>query len=107
MYTRLYTHILNYYAQIEHCAAFHHIYTDSSLLGLFASFVPSSSTTRPGSKPQHILPHLAHQLSLILYQRIPDEELRRAKNQLMSSMIMAMESQNIQIEDMGRQVGLH
>ncbi|KAG6372849.1 hypothetical protein JVT61DRAFT_7281 [Boletus reticuloceps] len=28
---RLYTHILNHFPQIDHCASFHHIYTDPSL----------------------------------------------------------------------------
>ncbi|KAF9041802.1 mitochondrial processing peptidase [Hymenopellis radicata] len=102
MYSRLYTHILNHFSQIEHCASFHHIYTDSSLFGLFASFVPSSK--QGGSTPSEILPHIVHQLSLLLYTDIKETELARAKNQLKSSLMMALESQSIQVEDLGRQI---
>lgn len=104
MYSRLYTHILNYYTQIEHCASFHHIYNDSSLFGLFASFVPAASGQAGGNTPAQILPHLVHQLSLLLYTPVPDIELRRAKNQLTSSLMMALESRAIEVEDLGRQV---
>jgi len=106
MYSRLYTHILNHYAQIDHCAAFHHIYTDSSLFGLFASFLPNTPHSR-GNTAKDILPHLAHQLSLLLYTPIPTSELNRAKNQLKSSMVMALESKSLEVEDLGRQVRLH
>ena len=103
MYSRLYTHILNHYSQIDHCAAFHHIYTDSSLFGLFASFLPNTPRGH-GNTAKDILPHLAHQLSLLLYTPIQTSELNRAKNQLKSSMIMALESKNLEVEDLGRQV---
>ncbi|KAI0654512.1 LuxS/MPP-like metallohydrolase [Cubamyces menziesii] len=105
MYSRLYTHILNRFPQIDHCASFHHIYTDSSLFGLFASVVPSSG--RHSDSPPHILPHLAHQLSLLLYSNIPKAELSRAKNQLKSSLMMALESRAVEVEDLGRQVLVH
>ncbi|KAJ4485772.1 Metalloenzyme, LuxS/M16 peptidase-like protein [Lentinula aciculospora] len=107
MYSRLYTHILNNFTQIDHCASFHHIYSDSSLFGLFASFVPAASGLRGGNTPSQILPHLVHQLSLLMYKAIPAEELTRAKNQLSSSLIMAVESRSIQVEDLGRQVLVH
>ncbi|KAI0652482.1 LuxS/MPP-like metallohydrolase [Trametes meyenii] len=105
MYSRLYTHILNHFPQIDHCASFHHIYTDSSLFGLFASFVPGSG--RQTNSPAHIFPHLVHQLSLLLYSNIPDAELSRAKNQLKSSLMMALESRAVEVEDLGRQVLVH
>ncbi|TBU62598.1 Metalloenzyme, LuxS/M16 peptidase-like protein [Dichomitus squalens] len=105
MYSRLYTHILNHFPQIDHCASFHHIYTDSSLFGLFASFIPSSG--RQANNPAHILPHLVHQLSLLLYSNIPEQELSRAKNQLKSSLMMALESRAVEVEDLGRQVLVH
>ncbi|KAJ8084510.1 Mitochondrial-processing peptidase subunit alpha [Marasmius tenuissimus] len=107
MYSRLYTHILNLFPQVDHCASFHHIYTDSSLFGLFASFVPSSPGFRGGSSATQMLPHLVHQLSLLAYTNIPEVELSRAKNQLRSSLMMAMESRSIQVEDLGRQVLVH
>ncbi|KAJ3567333.1 hypothetical protein NP233_g6426 [Leucocoprinus birnbaumii] len=107
MYSRLYTHILNHYPQIDHCASFHHIYTDSSLFGLFASFVPAASGLRNGNTPGQILPHLVHQLSLLLYTAIPSVELNRAKNQLKSSLMMALESRSVEVEDLGRQILVH
>ncbi|KAJ6502677.1 Metalloenzyme, LuxS/M16 peptidase-like protein [Mycena vulgaris] len=107
MYSRLYTHILNHYPQIDHCASFHHIYTDSSLFGLFASFVPYSNGRRGGNTPTQILPHLVHQLSLLLYTPIPAAELDRAKNQLKSSLMMALESRAVEVEDLGRQILVH
>lgn len=105
MYSRLYTHILNYYPQIDHCASFHHIYSDSSLFGLFASYVPAASGLKNGNTPGQILPHLVHQLSLLLYTTISPTELNRAKNQLKSSLMMALESRTVAVEDLGRQVG--
>ncbi|KAI3621767.1 mitochondrial processing peptidase [Moniliophthora roreri] len=107
MYSRLYTHILNLFPQVDHCASFHHIYTDSSLFGLFASFMPVVNGTKGGNTPTQILPHLVHQLSLLMYTTIPEIELSRAKNQLMSSLMMAVESRAIQVEDLGRQVLVH
>ncbi|KXN88857.1 Mitochondrial-processing peptidase subunit alpha [Leucoagaricus sp. SymC.cos] len=107
MYSRLYTHILNHYPQIDHCASFHHIYTDSSLFGLFASFLPAASGLRNGNTPGQILPHLVHQLSLLLYTAIPLVELNRAKNQLKSSLMMALESRAVEVEDLGRQILVH
>lgn len=100
MYTRLYTHVLNHYHTIDHCASFHHIYADTSLLGLFASF-------SPGESMRKILSILAHQLSLLLYERVPPVELARAKKQLQSSLAMSMESRSVEVEDLGRQILVH
>ncbi|KAJ3480420.1 hypothetical protein NLI96_g8367 [Meripilus lineatus] len=106
MYSRLYTHILNHYPQVDHCASFHHIYTDSSLFGLFATFVPAAPRGQ-GNSPSQIFPHLVHQLSLLLYTPIPKTELLRAKNQLKSSLVMALESRSVEVEDLGRQILVH
>lgn len=103
MYSRLYTNILNHQPQIDHCEAYHHIYTDSSLIGLFASFVPVSSP-RHGITPTQIVPHLVHQISLLLHVPVGEAELSKAKNQLKSSLIMALESRAVEVEDLGRQV---
>lgn len=103
MYSRLYTNILNHQPQIDHCEAYHHIYTDSSLIGLFASFVPVSSP-RYGSTPAQIVPHLVHQMSLLLHVPVGEAELSKAKNQLKSSLVMALESRAVEVEDLGRQV---
>lgn len=102
MYSRLYTHILNHHPNVDHCASFHHIYTDSSLFGLFMTFL-----SQDGSSAKQMLPHLIHQLSLLLYYPIPENELQRAKNQLKSSLMMALESRSVEVEDLGRQVCSH
>ncbi|TCD71183.1 Mitochondrial-processing peptidase subunit alpha [Steccherinum ochraceum] len=109
MYSRLYTHILNNYPQIDHCSSFHHIYKDTSLFGLFASFLPNAHSHRhmQGNTPAQILPHLIHQLSLLLYTPFPRSELDRAKNQLKSSLVMALESRSVEVEDLGRQMLVH
>ncbi|KAI5122367.1 hypothetical protein M0805_004124 [Coniferiporia weirii] len=106
MYSRLYTHILNRHPQIDHCEAYHHIYTDSSLIGLFASFVPVSSP-RQGGSPAQIMPHLVHQFSLLLHAPVGQDELSKAKNQLKSSLVMALESRAVEVEDLGRQILVH
>lgn len=103
MYSRLYTHILNHHPQIDHCEAYHHIYTDTSLIGLFASFIPVSSP-RQGNSPAQIMPHLVHQISLLLHVPVGEGELSKAKNQLKSSLVMALESNAVLVEDLGRQV---
>ncbi|VDC05802.1 unnamed protein product [Peniophora sp. CBMAI 1063] len=101
MYSRLYTHILNHHTLVDHCASFNHIYADSSLFGLFASYFPEGG--RKGGVP-YILPHLVHQLSLLLYRHTPQAELQRAKNQLKSILVMALESRAVEVEDLGRQL---
>ncbi|KZW00464.1 LuxS/MPP-like metallohydrolase [Exidia glandulosa HHB12029] len=97
MYSRLYTHILNRHAQVEHCASFQHIYSDASLFGLFATFSPTAGSSV-------VLSHLANQLSLLLRAPVPQPELQRAKNQLMSGLVMALESRAVEVEDLGRQL---
>lgn len=97
MYTRLYTHILNHHALVDHCASFNHIYADSSLFGLFASYFSEGQKS-------NILPYLVHQFSLLLYRLTPEAELNRAKNQLKSILVMALESRAVEVEDLGRQV---
>ncbi|EAU92558.1 mitochondrial processing peptidase [Coprinopsis cinerea okayama7 len=107
MYSRLYSHILNHYPQVDHCASFHHIYIDSSLFGLFASFVPAANGQQGGNTSSQILPHLINQLSLLVYTAVPKQELQRAKNQLKSSLMMALESRVVEVEDLGRQILVH
>jgi processing peptidase subunit alpha len=106
MYSRLYTHVLNHYPQIDHCASFNHIYADSALFGLFATFFPAGvpGAVQRGNTPAQILPLLAHQLSLLVYSPVPAQELARARNQLKSSLVMALESRAVEVEDLGRQV---
>ncbi|SRR5258708_3100442 len=100
MYSRLYTQVLNHHAQIDHCSALHHIYYDSSLFGIVG-------TSYPSLRPRDLVPIMAHQLSLLFHGTLPAQELSRAKNQLMSSLVMALESRAVEVEDLGRQVLVH
>jgi processing peptidase subunit alpha len=42
----------------------------------------------------------------LLYRDVPPDELSRAKNQLKSSLAMALESRSVEVEDLGRQVSM-
>lgn len=105
MYSRFYTNILNRHPEIDHCSAFHHIYVDTSLFGVFASYYHGSRVSRRG--PHQILAHLFQQLRFLLEAPVSNSELERAKNQLKSSLVMALESQATQVEDLGRQILVH
>lgn len=103
MYSRLYTNVLNQYGWVENCVAFNHAYTDSGLFGISAScgtqFVP------------RMLDTMARELSLLSAEtglgRLSEVEVKRAKNQLRSSLLMNLESRMVELEDLGRQVQVH
>lgn len=103
MYSRLYTNVLNQYGWVENCVAFNHAYTDSGLFGISAScataFVP------------RMLDTMARELSLLSTEtglgRLSEIEVKRAKNQLRSSLLMNLESRMVELEDLGRQVQVH
>ncbi|EPQ30460.1 uncharacterized protein PFL1_01986 [Pseudozyma flocculosa PF-1] len=103
MYSRLYTNVLNQHHAVDYCAAFHHCYADSGLFGIAASVHPSFN----GS----IVHVIARELELCtsgLYQgSVTAAELARAKNQLKSSLVMALESRLVEVEDLGRQIQAH
>lgn len=103
MYSRLYTNVLNQYGWVENCHAFNHAYSDSGLFGISAScatqFVP------------RMLDTMARELSLLSTEtglgRLSEIEVKRAKNQLRSSLLMNLESRMVELEDLGRQVQVH
>ncbi|BGP54524.1 hypothetical protein JCM8202_001606 [Rhodotorula sphaerocarpa] len=102
MYSRLYTSVLNQYYAVDFCSAFHHCYLDSGLFGLSISVEPSFLYRTPEL--------IAQQLDSItrpMRNGITEVELRRARNQLKSSLAMALESRMVQVEDLGRQVQVH
>ncbi|BGP23544.1 mitochondrial processing peptidase [Rhodotorula toruloides] len=99
MYSRLYTQVLNQYHAVDFCSAFHHCYLDSGLFGLSISVHPSFLSRTPAL--------IAQQLDSVtrpMSNGIGEGELRRARNQLKSSLAMALESKMVQVEDLGRQV---
>ena len=103
MYSRLYTNVLNQHGWVENCVAFNHAYVDSGLFGISAAcataYVP------------RMLDALARELSLLFAEtglgRLNESEVRRAKNQLRSSLLMNLESRMVELEDLGRQVQVH
>ncbi|GAB7357868.1 hypothetical protein MBLNU230_g0039t1 [Neophaeotheca triangularis] len=103
MYSRLYTNVLNQYGWVESCTSFNHAYTDSGLFGISAAcatqYVP------------RMLDTMARELSLLSadvgFGRLSEIEVKRAKNQLRSSLLMNLESRMVELEDLGRQVQVH
>lgn len=103
MYSRLYTNVLNQYGWVENCMAFNHAYTDSGLFGISAAcgtqYVP------------RMLDTMSRELSLLSAEtglgRLSEGEVKRAKNQLRSSLLMNLESRMVELEDLGRQVQVH
>lgn len=103
MYSRLYTSLLNRYHDVEHASAFHHCYQDSGLFAMCISVNHSFVQRAP------IL--IAEQLDSLMdtssRKGLTTNEVSRAKNQLKSSLVMALESRMVQVEDLGRQVLAH
>lgn len=101
MFSRLYTNVLNQHPFIESCVCFNELYTDSGLFGILVSCFPNKS---------HLITEIVSVELLKLLEKKPenggftDEELRRAKNQLISALLMNVESILSRLEDMGRQI---
>ncbi|XP_057660682.1 mitochondrial-processing peptidase subunit alpha [Diorhabda carinulata] len=95
MYTRLYTNVLNRYHWMYSATACNHAYSDSGLFCIHASAPPT---------------HLRDMVEVVVKElvgmpkNITDEELRRAKTQLQSMLLMNLESRPVMFEDIGRQV---
>lgn len=93
MYSRLYTSLLNRYHDVEHASAFHHCYQDS---GLFAMCI---SVNHGFVQRAPIL--VAEQLDSLMdtgsRKGLTVNEVSRAKNQLKSSLVMALESRMVQV----------
>ncbi|KAJ2623790.1 Mitochondrial-processing peptidase subunit alpha [Coemansia sp. RSA 1358] len=114
MYSRLYTRVLNQHAWIESCMAFHHCYTDAGMFGISASCGPrneyalldviatelesvASGKGRLSLRSSIRRPYASQEGPTSL-------EVRRAKNQLKSNLLMNLESRMVQLEDLGRQI---
>ncbi|KAJ2777734.1 Mitochondrial-processing peptidase subunit alpha [Coemansia javaensis] len=108
MYSRLYTRVLNQHAWVESCVAFHHCYTDAGLFGISASCRPPNEHA--------LLDVMAAEIEAVAAARGAGRrayaaregpaplEVRRAKNQLKSNLLMNLESRMVQLEDLGRQI---
>ncbi|GAA5905395.1 mitochondrial-processing protease subunit alpha [Sporobolomyces salmoneus] len=102
MYSRLYTSVLNQHYSVDFCSAFHHVYLDSGLFGLQISVHPSFVSQVP-----QLLAQQFDSITRPMRAGIDEGDLRRARNQLKSSLAMALESRMVQVEDLGRQVQVH
>ncbi|KAJ2183876.1 Mitochondrial-processing peptidase subunit alpha, partial [Coemansia sp. RSA 532] len=111
MYSRLYTRVLNQHAWIESCVAFHHCYTDAGLFGISASCRPRNEhalfdviateieavAATSGKRSSFRRPYASQEGASLF-------EVKRAKNQLKSNLLMNLESRMVQLEDLGRQI---
>lgn len=95
MYTRLYTHVLNRYHWMYSATAYNHAYSDSGIFCINASAHPSQLTD--------LVQVLVREL-VALTGQISDSELKRAKTQLKSMLLMNLESRPVIFEDVARQV---
>lgn len=95
MYTRLYTNVLNRYHWMYSATAYNHAYADTGLFCIHASAPPT---------------HVRGMVEVITKELVSmtakpgDEELRRAKTQLQSMLLMNLEARPVVFEDIGRQV---
>uniref|UniRef100_A0A6B2ECC2 Mitochondrial-processing peptidase subunit alpha n=1 Tax=Phlebotomus kandelakii TaxID=1109342 RepID=A0A6B2ECC2_9DIPT len=95
MYTRLYTNVLNRFHWMYSATAFNHAYNDSGLFCIHASAPPS---------------HVRGMVEVLTKELVTmatapgEQELRRAKTQLQSMLLMNLEARPVVFEDIGRQV---
>jgi processing peptidase subunit alpha len=95
MYSRLYLQVLNQHHWVQNATAINSPYTDTGLFGVFGSAM--------GGDAPALVQVLADQLAKMAGP-VTEEELSRAKAMTKSSVLMNLESQGIQLEDLGKQV---
>lgn len=95
MYTRLYTNVLNRYHWMYSATAYNHAYSDTGLFCIHASAPP----THVRSMVEVITKEL-----VTMATKPGDQELKRAKTQLQSMLLMNLEARPVVFEDIGRQV---
>lgn len=95
MYTRLYTNIMNQFHWIYSATATNHSYADSGLFCIHVS-----------SKPDRIANavRVTTREMVAMASQPGSEELRRAKTQLQSMLLMNLEARPVVFEDVARQV---
>jgi len=96
MHTRMYTEVLNRHHWVESCQASSVMYADSGLFTVYATVVPQHAGA------------FVNVLARIFkgVKHISQQELRRAKNALKSSIHMNLEMRGVMMEDVGRQLVL-
>ncbi|KAK0545629.1 hypothetical protein OC861_005196 [Tilletia horrida] len=103
MYSRLYSHVLNRFHKVDFCSSFHHCYNDSGLFGIAISVQPDFVSQVPAILAMEFESLMEHNHR----NAVTQTELNRARNQLKSSLVMALESRLVEVEDLGRQVQVH
>jgi processing peptidase subunit alpha len=99
MYSRLYREVLNQFSWVESANAFSTQLYDCGLVGIYGS-----------SPPEHALDLstvIASHLVRLAEAPLQEGELRRARNQLASSVLMNLETRGLLAEDIGRQILNH
>jgi len=95
MYTRLYTNVLNRYHWMYSATAYNHAYSDTGLFCIHAS--------APPTHVREVVEVIVREM-VAMAGSVSDHELRRAKTQLQSMLLMNLESRPVVFEDIGRQV---
>lgn len=95
MYTRLYTNVLNRYHWMYSATAYNHAYNDSGIFCIHASAPPQTVRNTVEIITKEIV---------TMASQPGTEELRRAKTQLQSMLLMNLEARPVVFEDIGRQV---
>lgn len=100
MFLRLFR-VLNQYPFVENCMAFNHAHSDSGLFGITISCYAEHA--------EYMAQVACHEFAKVMEGDaskggITTQEFSRAKNQLVSSLLMNVESKLAALEDIGRQV---
>ncbi|XP_037654178.1 mitochondrial-processing peptidase subunit alpha isoform X2 [Choloepus didactylus] len=95
MFTRLYLNVLNRHHWMYNATAYHHSYEDTGLLCIHASADP---------KQVREMVEIITKEFILMGGTVDVVELERAKTQLMSMLMMNLESRPVIFEDVGRQV---
>ncbi|KAI1280481.1 Mitochondrial-processing peptidase subunit alpha [Halotydeus destructor] len=95
MYTRLYTNVLNRYHWMYNATAYNHAYNDTGLFCIHASAHPSQL--------RDVINVIVKE-TVSMASQISETELKRAKTQLQSMLLMNLESRPVVFEDVARQV---
>lgn len=95
MYTRLYTNVLNRYHWMYNATAYNHAYSDTGLFCIHASAHPTQLRD---------VVNVIVKETVNMASTINETELKRAKTQLQSMLLMNLESRPVVFEDVARQV---
>ena len=96
MYSRLYTNLLNQHHWVESATAFNSIHNEVGVLGVYGTCEPKDAGK--------LVDVLASELIDVASKTPNEQETMRAKNQLKSSIVMNLDTTQVLMEDIGRQV---